>query len=376
MKAGVFMMPSHPPERDLYEGHAWDLQHLEFVDRVGFHEAWIGEHFTAPWEPNPAPDLLIAQALLRTQRIKLCPGAHLLPYHHPVELAHRVAFLDHMAQGRFMLGVGTSGLPSDWKLFNVDGAAGENRRMTLEALNIMLRLWQSEEPFEYQGEFWSFNRIDTMLDTLKFHLRPFQDPHPPIGIAGLTPGSDTLKFAGENGFLPLSIALSNSYLNTHWQAVVEGAERSGVTPSRSDWRISREVYIAETDQEARDQALNGMLGRVWGEYLLPLFKSFEMMSLFKHHPEVPDSDVTLEYLADYVWLVGSPQTVTQKLGDMYEQTGGFGCLLALTFDQSENNEAWENSQRMLVEDVLPPLCRSVTDAHRPDPDNRLAGPCL
>ncbi len=57
MKAGVFMMPSHPPERGLYEGHAWDLQHLEFVDRVGFHEAWIGEHFTAPWEPNPAPDL-------------------------------------------------------------------------------------------------------------------------------------------------------------------------------------------------------------------------------------------------------------------------------------------------------------------------------
>ena len=78
-----------------------------------------------------------------------------------------------------------------------------------------------------------------------------------------------------------------------------------------------------------------------------------MMSLFKHHPEVPDSDVTLEYLADYVWLVGSPATVTEKLGEMYQQTGGFGCLLALTFDQSENNERWENSQRMLVEEVLP-----------------------
>ena len=119
MKAGVFMMPSHPPERGLFEGHQWDLNHLEFADKVGFHEAWIGEHFTAPWEPNPAPDLLIAQALLRTKKMKLCPGAHLLPYHHPVELAHRVAFLDHMAQGRFMLGIGTGGLPSDWKLFNV-----------------------------------------------------------------------------------------------------------------------------------------------------------------------------------------------------------------------------------------------------------------
>ena len=96
-----------------------------------------------------------------------------------------------------------------------------------------------------------------------------------------------------------------------------------------------------------------MLGRVWGEYLLPLFQSFQMTHLFKHHPEVPDSDVNLEYLADYVWLVGSPKTVTQKLGDMYDQTGGFGWLLALTFDQSENNEAWENSQRMLVEEVRP-----------------------
>ena len=87
MKAGVFMMPSHPPERGLFEGHQWDLNHLEFADKVGFHEAWIGEHFTAPWEPNPAPDLLIAQALLRTKKMKLCPGAHLLPYHHPVQVA-------------------------------------------------------------------------------------------------------------------------------------------------------------------------------------------------------------------------------------------------------------------------------------------------
>ncbi len=353
MKAGVFMMPSHPPERDFYAGHVWDLEHLELCDKLGFHEAWIGEHFTAPWEPNPAPDLLIAQAILRTKNIKLCPGAHLLPYHHPVELAHRVAFLDHMAQGRFMFGVGTSGLPSDWKLFNVDGAGGENRKMTLEALDIILKLWESTEPFEYHGQYWSMNRIDTMLDTLKFHIRPFQKPHPPIGIAGLTPRSDTLKFAGEHGFMPLSIALSGSYLKTHWQAVLDGAEKTGKAPSRADWRISREVYIAETDKEARDRAINGMLGRVYREYLLPLFKSFGMVSLYKHHPEVPDSDVTIEYLADHCWLVGSPKTIVNKLGDMQQETGGFGCLLVLSFDQLENNQGWANSQRMLMEEVMP-----------------------
>ncbi|MEW6298214.1 MAG: LLM class flavin-dependent oxidoreductase [Thermodesulfobacteriota bacterium] len=353
MKAGVFMMPSHPPERSFYDGHVWDLQHLELCDQLGFHEAWIGEHFTAPWEPNPAPDLLIAQALLRTKNIKLAPGAHLLPYHHPVELAHRVAYLDHMAQGRLMFGVGTSGLPSDWKLFNVDGTAGENRRMTQEALDIILKLWASEEPFEYKGRYWTVNRIGTMLDTLKFHLKPYQKPYPPIGIAGLTPRSDTLKIAGEHGFMPMSVALSNSYLKTHWQAVEDGAEKTGRVPSRRDWRVSREVYIAETDKEAREKAINGMLCRVYREYLMPLFKSFGMLSLFKHHPEVPDADVTPEYLVDHSWLVGSPRTVVQKLGDMYEETGGFGCLLVLTFDQSENQEGWANSQRLLMEEVMP-----------------------
>lgn len=353
MKAGVFMMPSHPPERSLYDGHQWDLDHLELADKLGFHEAWMGEHFTAPWEPNPAPDLLIAQGLQRTKNIKLCPGAHLLPYHHPVELAHRVAFLDHMAQGRFMFGVGTSGLPSDWKLFNVDGAGGENRRMTMEALDIILKLWESDEPFEFKGDYWSVNRIDTMLDTLKFHIKPFQKPHPPVGIAGLTPGSDTLKMCGAKGFMPMSIALSNGYLKTHWDAIVEGAESAGREPSRSEWRVSREVYVAETDKEAMDKAVNGMLGRVYAEYLLPLFKSFGLVSLFKHHPEVPDSDVTMEYLAEHVWLVGSPRTVTDKLGAMVDATGGFGCLLVLTFDQLENNEGWGNSQRLLMNEVMP-----------------------
>ncbi len=353
MKLGVFMMPSHPPERDFLTGHQWDLEHLELIDQLGFDEAWIGEHFTAPWEPHPAPDLLIAQALLKTERIKLAPGAHLLPYHNPVELAHRVAFLDHMAQGRFMLGVGSSGLPSDWKLFNIDGVAGEHRRMTRESLDIMLKLWQSEEPFEYQGEFWSVNRIDTMLDTLKFHIKPYQKPYPPIGIAGASPNSDTLKIAGELGFMPMSLNISPGYLATHWDAVREGAQKAGREAKRRDWRVVREVYIAETDQEAREKAAKGMIGRAYREYLLPLFASFDFTSFYKHDPAIPDSDVTPDYLVDHGWLVGSPKTVTEKLGQMYEGSGGFGCLLVLTFDHLDDNEGWANSQRLLVEEVMP-----------------------
>ena len=77
MQYGLFTMPSHPPERSLYDGHRWDLQTLRWADELGFSEGWIGEHHTAPWEPHPAPDLLIAQALMETSRIRLAPGGFL-----------------------------------------------------------------------------------------------------------------------------------------------------------------------------------------------------------------------------------------------------------------------------------------------------------
>ena len=108
MELGYFTMPSHPPECALKEGHDWDLQVLRWLDELGYQEAWIGEHHTAPWEPHPSPDLLVAQALLQTKNIRLGPGGFLLPYHHPAELANRVAMLDHLSGGRLNFGVAAS----------------------------------------------------------------------------------------------------------------------------------------------------------------------------------------------------------------------------------------------------------------------------
>lgn len=360
MEVGVFTMPSHPPERDLRIGYEWDLEHIALCDRLGFSEAWIGEHFTAPWEPNPAPDILVAQALLRTERIKLAAGAHLLPYHHPAELACRIAFMDHIAKGRFMFGVGAGGLPSDWAQFNVDGMNGENRIMTREALDIILKMWTCDEPFEYRGKYWNVNGIEPMFDgRLQRHLKPLQKPYPPIGIAGLSPRSDTLEMAGEFGFMPLSLNLSQAYLRDHWASVVRGAERVGRVANRRDWRVVREVYIAETDAEARKLALNGMMGRAYREYLLPLFGSFRLLSVFKHDQSVADSDVTPEYLVEHNWLVGSPRTVASKLADMQHDSGGFGTLLVINFDFIDEYSAWSASQQALMEEVIPQFRRSA-----------------
>ncbi|MCK8782945.1 LLM class flavin-dependent oxidoreductase [Roseomonas sp. NAR14] len=353
MEFGYFTMPSHPPERGFKAGHDWDLQTLRWLDELGYAEAWIGEHHTAPWEPHPSPDLLVAQALLQTKRLRIGPGGFLLPYHHPAELANRIAALDHLSEGRLMFGVAASGLPSDWAMFHVDGTSGQNREMTREALEIILKLWRDPAPFTVEGKYWTVTKPAEMYGFLRPHLYPVQRPHPPIGVAGLSKNSDTLKLAGERGFLPLSLNLNPAYVKSHWDSVEAGAARAGRTPSRRDWRLVREVMVAETDAEAWKHSVGGMMGRMMSEYFLPLLGNFGFKDYLKHSPEVADSDVTMEYCAKHNWLVGSPATVAEKIERIWHDVGGFGSLLVFGFDYSEAPAVWHNSLRLLQEEVMP-----------------------
>jgi alkanesulfonate monooxygenase SsuD/methylene tetrahydromethanopterin reductase-like flavin-dependent oxidoreductase (luciferase family) len=354
LKFGAFLMPSHPPERSIRDGQRRDLEELERLDALGFEEAWIGEHFTARWEPCPAPDLLIAQALTRTKRIRLGPLGHLLPYHHPVELAHRVAYLDHMAEGRYQLGVGISALPTDHDLFALDVSGGRNRRMTFEALEIMTRLW-NEGAFEFKGEFWSLGPAQSELPGLGYHLSPYQTPHPPIAIAGLTPGSENHRLAGEKGYIPVSLSVSPDAAITaqHWEAVVEGAARSGRVPNRGQWRIIRDVYVAPTDSEARELAIGGIMGRCWREFMLPIYLGLGLGPMLKCDASMPDEAVDCDYLADHLWFVGSPETVANQIRDLQKRVGGFGHLLVVAYDATDEREAWDRSLQLLINEVLP-----------------------
>jgi len=352
MEFGFFTMPSHPPERDLREGHEFDLEVIRWADKLGMTEGWVGEHHTAPWEPHPSPDLLVVEGFRQTENIRLGPGGFLLPYHHPAELANRVAMMDHLGQGRLNFGVAASGLPSDWQLFNVDGMSGQNRDMTREALDIILRMW-SEDEFDYKGDYWHVTKGEEMFGFLRPHLKPVQQPHPPIGVAGLSKNSDTLKLAGENGFIPMSLNLNPAYVGSHWDSVEEGARKAGRTPNRGDWRMVREVFVAETDEEAWKLSVDDMMGRMMGEYFLPLLGNFGFLEFLKHDQEVPDSDVTPAYCAEHNWLIGSPSTVAEKLEAVYDDVGGFGQLLVFCFDYSHKPEAWRDSLGMLMTEVMP-----------------------
>src|SRR5918912_1509784 len=191
MRVGYFMMPVHPPGSDPAETLEIDLAQIERLDELGFEEAWIGEHFTGEWENIPAPDLFIAAALQRTQKIKLGTGVTCLPNHNPFHLAHRIAQLDQMARGRFLWGVGSGGFPGDFTVAGIDPKTGLQRQVTVDAIDAVLDLWDNPRPGTYQAHSWTYTVPEPNPKIAQsVHLRPYQKPRPPIAVAVVPETSD------------------------------------------------------------------------------------------------------------------------------------------------------------------------------------------
>ena len=195
-----------------------------------------------------------------------------------------------------------------------------------------------------------------MGDILGFHLRPYQKPHPRFAITGFSPGSPTLKLAGKHGMIPCSISFGERYLKGHWDSVVQGAEAAGrEPPSKQDWRVVRVVVVADTDAKARALALDGPPGQHYRRFYLPMMKAAGLMNSVKHDPSMPDSDVTVEYLVDNCWTVGSEETVLNKLGRLHKAAGGFGFLTVNNFDHLDHLQHWRASVERLGKNSLPRL---------------------
>jgi alkanesulfonate monooxygenase SsuD/methylene tetrahydromethanopterin reductase-like flavin-dependent oxidoreductase (luciferase family) len=228
--------------------------------------------------------------------------------------------------------------------------------MSRQMIELILEMWENPQPGSYQHPYWKFAIPEPVPEIgLQFHVTPYQKPHPPIGVAGVSARSDTLLLAGEKGWLPLSINLVPPVtLKSHWEAVEAGAQVSGRTPDRSEWRIAREIYVAETTEQARDEVLNGTIGRDFRQYFIPLMKYMDACSLFKTDPDIPDEEITPEYLLDNVWIVGSPDEVTEKVRQMHKDVGGFGVLLAMGHEW-QPEEGWVNSVTTLANDIMPRL---------------------
>jgi alkanesulfonate monooxygenase SsuD/methylene tetrahydromethanopterin reductase-like flavin-dependent oxidoreductase (luciferase family) len=350
MDVAMFQTPFMRPERNPHQIFRWAVEQAIEADQAGLTEYWIGEHRTLNWESIPDPELVISACALNTERIKFGPGAHLLPYYHPSTLAVQVAWLSRILEGRYILGVGAGAYPSDAAL-NGFTDLSKNHAMMSEALEIMQLVWKAE-PFEFKGTYWDAGYPDAEEGHEWRDLTPYGG-HVDIGMTGLSENSPSMKYAGEHGFIPLSVYAGDRFLRTHWQNYEAAAKANGYNVDRSVHHVVRDVLVAETDAEAKRWAVDGAMGHAWNEYLLPTYKRFGILQGLLHDPSLDLDAIDLDYLAEHVWIVGSPETVTEKFQRWFDELGGFGTIMFYGHDYLDNPEPWIQSMNLLAKEVAP-----------------------
>ncbi|MDW5593074.1 LLM class flavin-dependent oxidoreductase [Conexibacter stalactiti] len=336
----------------------WDLKLASWADEYGLTGAFFAEHYTIGHEPSPSPELMIAAASQRTSRIKLGAAAHLLPYHNPANLAHRLMWLDHMTGGRYIAGFAPGSFPTDAQLFST---AKENPKMMIEALDIIEAIWMKEPPFRIEGQYWTVDMPAFTTQWAGPHLKPLQRPRPEVVLTGMQAQSPTFTEAGKRGYSPMSQQVSVDVLRQQWDHYAATARDNGYTPDRANWRVIRDVFVADTDEEARRLVLDGAMGETWERHILPTFKSVRARGFQRPYalgsllvdPGMEVEDLTIEWMVDNFWLVGSPDTVAGKVAKLNDELGGVGEIVTVTFDYSADPEPYRHSIELLGTEVIP-----------------------
>jgi limonene 1,2-monooxygenase len=336
MNFGIFLAPFHRVGENPTLALARDVELIEWLDHLGYDEAWIGEHHSAGWELIAAPELVIAAAAERTRHIKLGSGVTSLPYHHPLMVAQRFVQLDHMTRGRAMLGCGPGALPSDAYMMGIEPV--DQRRRMMESLDAITRLLRGDEPVTMRTDWFELRQA-------RLHLAPYSDPRFDIAVAStITPFG--MIAAGTHGLGVLSIGAGlpggPEALAKQWQIAEETAAKSGKTVSRRDWRIVVNAHVAEDDEQALAEVKAG--------------ERIETVTYFEDtlgRPPGRADDPLREGVKMGSTLVGSPETVAKGINRLLELSkGGFGGLMFRAHEWA-NREQTLRSYELFARHVMP-----------------------
>jgi alkanesulfonate monooxygenase SsuD/methylene tetrahydromethanopterin reductase-like flavin-dependent oxidoreductase (luciferase family) len=360
VRLGMFMMPLHPVGQPMHAYLAEDIEKALLLEKLGYDELFIGEHYSAATEPYPSPWMLAAYLLPKTERLIFGTGVVNAPLHHPAMIAAEAAQFDHLSKGRFILGIGSGSTPTDNEMMGVTLDARERGRMLAESIEMIERIWASDPPYEIAGKYWTTRIKDTVNPAMQFGWlpKPYQKPRPPIAIPCSTPVSASVKVASRKGWSVISSALlSTDDLARHWSMYCEGCAEAGREPDGRDWRVCRTIHVAATDAEARSRVYSDESGyRVFYGHMHKVYSQLGRLSVFKSRPDMRDDEVTVDTLIEQRTIFGSPKTVLAELAALRRTAGPFGTLLLSAIDWSGPNAAWEReSLRRLAEDVMPAL---------------------
>lgn len=360
METGLIFHPYMRPGRTARQTFQWGVDSAVHCDKIGFTSMMISEHASQIWENIPNPELIIAAAALQTETIKFAPMAHILPHQHPAKLAMMVGWLSQILEGRYFMGIGAGAYPLATYIHGIKNAETTHLNdMVRESLFIMEKIWK-REPFFYEGKYWSAGfpeeePAETEEDEqhLLANYAPYGGGFPEFAVTGFSANSPSMKLAGERNFKPVSIYSGLDALKRHWEIYSEANIKAGFTPQRQRHAVSQTVFCAETDAEAKRLVMEGPIGYCFNRYLIPIWRRFGMMDGFARDFGVDSLDIDLEFLTDHVFVVGSPDTIVDKLSHLFEQTGGWGTLQVEAHDYYDDPSAWFTSLELLSKEVAP-----------------------
>ncbi len=343
---GVFLAPFHPDDEDPTEQLHRDLGLVERLESLGYHEAWIGEHHSAGFEIVGSPELFIAHAAARTERIRLGTGVVSLPYHNPFMVADRMLQLDHQTRGRAMLGVGPGQLPTDAFMLGIE--VSEQRRRMNESLEVVLALLRGEVVTRKTD--W-FDLRDARLQ-----LPPFSDPMLEVAVAGAISPTGA-RAAGTHGIGLLSLAASLpgafDQLPKHWAVCEDKAREHEKSTDRRNWRLVVPMHLAETREQARADMEHGTLRLARYQERLG-----GALPPYAHSTDAMLDEWTGKGLVVFGKLtLGTPDDMIAEIERLEEKSGGFGTVLLLGHNCA-NPEATLRSYELFARYVAPAVNRS------------------
>ncbi|MBM3517021.1 MAG: LLM class flavin-dependent oxidoreductase [Alphaproteobacteria bacterium] len=345
LKFGIFLAPFHHQGENPTAALQRDLELLQHLDALGWDEAWIGEHHSAGMEIIAAPEIFIAAAAERTKHIRLGTGVVSLPYHHPLIVADRMNFLDHLTRGRAMFGVGPGALVSDAVMLGI--RPDDQRRRMDEALEVILPLLRGEtvtarsDWFEIAGG--------------RLQLPPYTRPHITMGVAcAISPSGP--RCAGKHGLPMLSLAATSpagfGALTGHWDICHEVGASQGYDMQRQDWRLLGMFHIAETRKKAKADVRFGI-----GAFL----EYFDEAATF---PVIPadgprDLDDRIEWMIESgIAVIGDPDDAIKQIERLWQGSGGFGTMMTWAVNWAD----WVQTKRsyeLVARYVFPHFQNSV-----------------
>jgi limonene 1,2-monooxygenase len=334
LRAGVFLPPFHPNDEDPLLCMERDFQLMQWLDELGFDEAWIGEHHSGGYEIYGQPELFIATAAERTRRIRLGTGVISLPYHHPFMIADRIVQLDYQTRGRAMFGFGPGLLTSDAMMLGIDPETQRDRMA--DAIDVITRLLAGETVTRETDWY--------RLRNGRLQLRPYSKPRPHLAITStVTPYGGMLAGKHDLGMLCVAAGSPHGYdaLDYNWGLAEKGAAADGRTMDKRNFRLMAPFHIAETREKALANVREG----------------FEKAQIY-HYSVNPEGGAAIG-LASIEAIneggrgaIGTPDDALRVLENYWTKTGGFGAILLLAHDWADW-EATKRSYELFARYVLP-----------------------